>query len=97
MGGPMRLRPEVKGQRSRTGSALIIDTGASQMFAQAKLADTVDRVKPDRPRQRETSVAESTSRDLRRQGEAHSNLVTSTAPTARCGPACRVVWEGSGQ
>ena len=23
-------------------------------------------------------------------------LVTSTSRTARCGPACRVVWEGSG-
>ena len=66
----MRLRPEVKGQRSRTGSASIIETGASQMLANAKLADTVDRVKPDRPRQRETSVAESTSRNLRHSVEA---------------------------
>ena len=24
-------------------------------------------------------------------------LMTSTSRTARCGPACRVVWEGSGQ
>jgi hypothetical protein len=28
------------------------------MFAQAKLAETVDRVKPERPRQREISFAE---------------------------------------
>ena len=93
----MRLRPEAKGQRSRTGSAWIIETGSSQMFAQAKLADTVDRVKPERPRQRETSIAESTSRNLRHRVEATRTSVTSTAPTARCGPACRVVWEGSDQ
>ena len=66
----MRLRPELKGQRSRTGNASIIETGASQMLANAKLADTVDRVKPDRPRQRETSVVESTPRHLRRWAEA---------------------------
>ena len=60
MGGPRRLRPEVKGRRSRTGSTLIIETGSSQMFAKAKLVDTVDRVQPDRPRQRETGIAEST-------------------------------------
>ena len=66
----MRLRPEAKDQRSRTGSALIIETGGSQMFAKAKLADTVDRVKPDRPRQRETSIAESTPRNLRHRVEA---------------------------
>jgi len=35
------------------------------MFAKATLADTVDRVKPDRPRQRfETSVVASASRNL---------------------------------
>ena len=66
----MRLSSEVKGQRSRKGSALIIETGSSQMFAKAKLADTVNRVKPDTPRQRETSVAESTSRNLRHWVEA---------------------------
>ena len=26
-----------------------------------------------------------------------AGLMTSTFRTARCGPACRVVWEGSGQ
>ena len=59
-----------EGLKVRTGSALSIETGSSQMFANAKLADTVDRVKPDRPRQRETSVAESTSRNLRHSVEA---------------------------
>jgi hypothetical protein len=86
-----------KGRRSRRGSALIIDNGLSQMFAQAKLADTVDRVKPDRPRQRETRVAESTSRDLGHRVGSNTSPMTSTASTARCGPACRVVWEGLGQ
>jgi hypothetical protein len=70
MGGPRRLRPEVKDQRSRRRSVLIIETGSSQMFAKAKLADTVDRVKPDRPRQRETSIAEATSRNFRHEVEA---------------------------
>jgi len=40
------------------------------MFARAKLADTVDNVNPYRPRQNETSVAESTSRNLRHWVEA---------------------------
>ena len=37
---------------------MIIEFGMSQMFVKAKLADLVDRVKPDRPRQRETGFAE---------------------------------------
>jgi hypothetical protein len=58
----------------------------------------VDRVKPDRPSQRETNGAELTSCNLgRRLGGGNSNLVTSTAPTARCGPASRVEWEGFDQ
>ena len=61
------------------------------MFAKAKLADTTDRVKPDRPRQRETRFAESTIRNLRRRAGCHTNLTTSNTPTARCGPACRVL------
>ncbi len=32
---------------------------------------------------------------LRRAGGAPTRRVTSTLRTARCGPACRVVWEGS--
>ena len=76
---------------------MIIDNGLSQMFAQAKLADMVNRVKPDGPRQRETGVAESTLRNLGHRAGCNTNLMTSTIPTARCGPACRVVWEGIGQ
>ena len=86
-----------KGRRSRRGSALIIDNGMSQMFAEAKLADQADRVKPDRPRQRETRVAESTLRNLGHRVGSNTSLMTSTTSTARCGPACRVVWEGLGQ
>ncbi len=68
------------------------------MFAEAKLVDTVDRVKPDRPRprQRETSIAESTYRNLRHRAEA-TRTWDLNCPTARCGPACRVVWEGADQ
>jgi len=63
----------------------------------AKLADPADRVKPDGPRQRETDGGgPDTSNPGRRVG-SYSSAPTSTVPTARCGPACRVVWEGRGQ
>jgi len=67
------------------------------MFAKAKLADKVDRVKPDIPGQRENDIAESTLRHLGHRVGRDTYPVTSTSPTARCGPACRVVWEGLGQ
>ncbi len=76
---------------------MIIEFGMSQMFVKAKLADLVDRVKPDRPRQRETGVAELLQRSLRRRVGCITSLTTSTTSTARCGPACRVVWEGRGR
>ena len=63
------------------------------MFAQAKLADLENRVKPDEPRQRETGVAESASRYLGHRAGRITSPLTSTTSTARCGPACRVVWE----
>ena len=66
------------------------------MFAQAKLADTTHRVKPDESRQRETSVAEPASRNLGHRVGRNTNPMTSTTSTARCGPACRVVGEGRG-
>ena len=34
---------------------------------------------------------------LLRQLGLSSSLITSTTRTARCGPACRVVWQGTGQ
>ena len=95
--GHSSCRYGAKGRRSRRGSALIIDNGMSQMFAQAKLADLVNRVKPDEPRQRGTDVAESALRNLGHRVGCNTNPMTSTTPTARCGPACRVVWEGIGQ
>jgi hypothetical protein len=76
---------------------LVIDRGLSQIFAKAKLADKVDRVKPDKPRQRENDIAESTLRHLGHRVGIATYPVTSTSPTARCGPACRVAWEGFGQ
>jgi hypothetical protein len=72
---------------------LILGDGLSQMFAQAKLADTVKRVKPDALRQRETKLGGSEISNFRRCAGIHSCNLTSTIPTARCGPACRVVWE----
>ena len=72
----------------------MIDNGLSQMFAQAKLADLENRVKPDEPRQRGTGFAESAPRNLGHRVGCNTHPMTSTTPTARCGPACRVVWEG---
>jgi len=64
--------------------------------SQAKLADTTNRVKPDESRQRETNVAEPASRNLGHRVGRNTSPMTSTTSTARCGPACRVVWEGCG-
>jgi RNA-directed DNA polymerase len=46
-----------KGRRNRRRRPVIIGNGLSQMFAIAKLADMVNRVKPEGPRQRETRPA----------------------------------------
>ena len=67
------------------------------MFAFAKLAVSVDRVKPVMPRQRETDFAEPDVSSFRLRVGINTSPETSTIPTARCGPACRVVWEGLGQ
>lgn len=45
--------------------------------------------------QRETEVAESTSRRLRHRAGRNTSPPGPTASTARCGTACRVVWEGA--
>ncbi len=52
----------------------------SQMFAQAKLADLENRVKPDEPRQRGTGVAESTSCKLGHRAGWNTNPMTSATP-----------------
>ncbi len=60
-----------RAEGSRRGNAVVIEDGMSQMFAKAKLAGLVDRVKPDKPRQRETGFAELSLRNLRhRVGES---------------------------
>jgi hypothetical protein len=64
------------------------------MFAQAKLAKTVDRVKPERPRQREIGFAEPDTGDLGRRVGSGISPATSTIPAARCGFACPVVYGG---
>ena len=69
--------------------------GRSQMFAPAKLVDTVKRVKPKTLRQGETKPGELKTSIFRRHAGTVFCESTSTIPTARCGPACRVVWEGS--
>jgi hypothetical protein len=74
---------------------VILGNGLSQMVAIAKLADSVPRVKPDALRQRETKAGGLQLSNFRRSAGTYSCTLTSTAPTARCGPACRVVWEGT--
>ena len=69
----------------------------SQMFAEAKLVVMACKVKPEKPRQRETESGGSEISNLRRCAGIDSSAPTSTIPTARCGPACRVVREGFGQ
>ena len=74
---------------------MILGNGLSQMFALAKLADTVPRVKPDALWQRETKSGGLETSPFRQRAWSCSCKPTSTISTARCGPACRVVWEGS--
>ena len=86
-----------KGQRNRRRCPVILGNGLSQMFAPAKLADTVNRVKPEALRQRETKSGGLETSNFRRRAGIYLCTPTSTISTARCGPACRVVWEGIGQ
>jgi len=82
-----------KGQRNRRRCPLILGDGRSQMVAFAKLADIVNRVKPETPRQRETKSGGAEISNFRRYAGINSCTPTSTISTARCGPACRVVME----
>ena len=84
-----------KGQRNRRRRPVILGNGLSQMFVIAKLANTVNRVKPEAPWQRETKFGGLETSNFRRRAGIFSCTPTSTISTARCGPACRVVWEGS--
>ena len=79
------------------GCPLVLGFGMSQMFAEAKLASMACKVKPEGSWQRETKSGGSVTSNPRRCAGIHSSAPTSTIPTARCGPACRVVWEGLGQ
>ena len=74
---------------------MILGDGSSQTFASAKLAEWMTRLKPKAHRQRETDFGGSKTSGFRRSAGLRSYVLTSTIPTAWCGPACRVVWEGS--
>jgi len=76
---------------------MIPGIGQSQMFASAKLSGKPGWVKPEGYWKRGTDSGGSKTSDLRRQADLRYCVLTSTSPTARCGPACRVVWEGIGQ
>ena len=67
------------------------------MFVSTKLAMRPVRVKPEpvlAVRNQDRRIENKQTQEVRRVTQ---NALTSTIPTARCGPACRVVWEGSGQ
>lgn len=74
---------------------MILGDGLSQMFAIAKLAGTVTRVKPDALRQRETRSGESETSNFRRCAGTHACTSTSTIPNARCEPRMPGCVEGS--
>ena len=86
----------MKGRRSGRRSPAALGVGATQMFTQVKLATIPARVKPKRVWQRGNQLRRVDSQ--RGQAPCHAiEAATSTTSTARCGPACRVVWEGCGQ
>ena len=66
------------------------------MFTNVKLAKVPARVKPKLVWQRGNQLRRVDSQRAQAACES-TRAATSTIPTARCGPACRVVWEGSGQ
>jgi hypothetical protein len=66
------------------------------MFTDVKLARRPVRVKPEWVWQRGNQLRRVDSQRAWAAYEA-TRATTSTIPTARCGPACRVVWEGTDQ
>ena len=75
---------------------MALGVGSTQMFTNVKLARTPARVKPELAWQRGNQLRRVGSQRTRATHRA-TCAATSTIPTARCGPACRVVWEGSDQ
>jgi hypothetical protein len=66
------------------------------MFTQVKLAIVPASVKRKQVWQRGNQLRRADS--PRGQAPCYATeAATSTTSTARCGPACRVVWEGCGQ
>ncbi len=63
------------------------------MFTNVKLAKMPARVKPEWVWQRGNQLRRADSQRDQAACEA-TRAATSTTSTARCGPACRVVWEG---
>ena len=93
--GHSRCLYGAKGQRNRRAGPSILGMGGTQMFALAKLVRKPGRVKPTSvlaARNHSGRIENKQARVVRR---ALRDALTSTIPTARCGPACRVGWEGS--
>ena len=85
-----------KDRRSGRSSPAALGVGATQMFTNVKLATMPVRVKPESAWQRGNQLRRAASQRDQAACEA-THATTSTTPTVRCGPACRVVWEGSDQ
>ena len=91
--GRIRRRESLKGRRSGRSSPAALEVGATQMFTNVKLAMTPATVKPESVWQRGNQRRRV---DSQRDQATHGATCAapSTTPTARCGPARRVVWEG---
>ena len=67
------------------------------MFVSAMLAVSLVRVKPELAPAARNQCGRIENRQAQAVRRGTQCASTSTIPTARCGPACRVVWEGSDQ
>ena len=83
----------MKDRRNGRYSLRVIEMVKPQMFTQVKLVTMSERVKPARAWQRVKPSRRTRIQRNQACGWATKHT-TSTIPTARCGPACRVVWEG---
>jgi hypothetical protein len=67
------------------------------MFVSAKLAVSLVRVKPEPALAARNQCGRIEHKQARAVRRGTQRASTSTIPTAWCGPACRVVWEGPDQ
>ena len=88
-------RPKAKGRRNGRCSLRALERVMLQMFTKMKLVTTVDAGESCATvAASETILANPLKRNQACCWSANFSM-TSTISTARCGPACRVVWQGS--